>query len=446
MKFFFYKISILLFFVSGCKSEKREVLKDHSFVGSWVALSLHLTKTTPSNSPTFASRCFGYFGLTMYESVVHGNSKFNSLAGQLKDLDSLPLPTPSVNYQWHHVMNGAQAEILRLIYIQTSEDNKRAIDELEKENRKKLKRIFGNDFDITESYSYGKSIANSIFEWSKSDGGHRGYLRNFDKNYQTLECMGCWGPALYSQNFSHKPLHPYWGQNRVFVPLNDSLAIPQIIPFDSLVGSGYYQQMMSVYEKGNSLTLEEKQTAIWWSDDPDSTYTPPGHSVYLMNKAIAEFELGLTDAAMIYAALGMGLADAYIKCWEWKYEFFTERPNYYINRFIDQRWESFWPDPPFPAFPSGHAIQGSVAAEILQSFFGETYSFLDDIHQNRAKDEIRNIEFVPRRFENFKQMAKESADSRFFGGIHLPQDNLVGLQQGENIGKNILSLQWKKQE
>ena len=31
------------------------------------------------------------------------------------------------------------------------------------------------------SILYGKKIAQLIFEWSKTDGGHRGYLSNFDK-------------------------------------------------------------------------------------------------------------------------------------------------------------------------------------------------------------------------------------------------------------------------
>ena len=446
MNFFKIRFLIVLLIIQGCVFTKNHTITDTDLVDSWIELSLEITKTTPANSPTFASRCFGYFGLTMYESVVHGNPVFQTLDGQLKEFENIPKPDSNLVYQWHHVLNAAQAQILRLIYIQTSEHNKKLVDELEKKNRRRINYTYGTKFDVTESYLYGREVAEAIFEWSKKDGGHRGYLRNFDKSFQGRECEGCWGPALFSQNFSHKPLHPYWGENRVFVPANDSLDLPFAHPFDTNPDSEYFKEMMEVYHKGNQLTLEEKQTAIWWSDDPDSTYTPPGHSVYLMNEAFRSKEINIWDAAMIYASLGMGLADAYIKCWEWKYYFYTQRPNYFINRFIDQRWESFWPDPPFPAFPSGHAIQGSVAAEILQHYFGDNYSFKDDIHENRAMDEIREIDFVNRGFKNFKDMALECANSRFFGGIHTPQDNLVGLQQGEIIGKNILSLQWEKED
>jgi hypothetical protein len=444
MKWTYPVIVISILLVIGCKQSGRKSFSEADLVGSWIDLALYITKNTPANSPTYASRCFGYIGLTMFESVVHGSPVYQSLAGQLSGLKQLPLPLSEEEYQWQHVLNAAQAEILRLIYIQTSEKNKRLIDRLEKENKGLINQFFGKQSALSASYRYGGELARAIFEWSKEDGGHRGYLKNFDKHFVTPECVGCWGPALYSQNFSHKPLHPFWGQNRLFVPNNRTLPLPEIIEFDTTPDSEYYREMQQVYEQGNSLSIEEKQTAIWWSDDPDSTYTPPGHSVYLMNKAIQELDLDMVDAAMLYAALGMGLADAYIKCWEWKYLFFTERPNYFINRFIDARWESFWPDPPFPAFPSGHAIQGSVAAEILQSYFGEGYSFMDDIHEMRPKDEIRDIAFVSRRFSNFKEMAMESANSRFYGGIHLPQDNLAGLKQGALIGQNVLMLSWKK--
>ena len=45
-------------------------------------------------------------------------------------------------------------------------------------------------------------------------------------------------------------------------------------------------------------------------------------------------------------------------------------------------------------------------------------------------------------FDESKEMG--IPDSRFYGGIHTPQDNEVGLEQGTIIGKNIINLNWKK--
>jgi PAP2 superfamily len=435
-------LSFCLLFTS-CKKEIVPI-SDQELIESWLDMALHITKFTPSNSPTFASRCFGYFGLTMYESVVGGMEDHQSLSGALSGLETLPKVSQNTDYSWQLSLNTAQAEILRSIYIQTSDSNKQKIDSLEKANEARIISNIKDKNIVNSSKSFGHNVAKTVFDWSTKDGGHRGYLKNFDKKMVTKECLGCWAPALFSQSFSHFPLHPYWGENRLFVPTNDTLPIPYKIPFDTLSTSPYYLEMMEIYNKGNTLTLEEKQTAIWWSDDPDSTYTPPGHSVFLLKNALRDQKKDIFESAKIYAAVGMGLADAYVKCWKWKYHYFSERPNAYINKYIDQRWESFWPDPPFPAFPSGHAIQGSVAAQILTHFFGESYAFDDTIHEGRYWDDIREVEFVSRKFTTFKAMADQCANSRFLGGIHMPQDNKAGIEQGEIIGNNVLNLPWKK--
>ena len=41
-------------------------------------------------------------------------------------------------------------------------------------------------------------------------------------------------------------------------------------------------------------------------------------------------------------------------------------------------------------------------------------------------------------------MAEETADSRFYGGIHTPQDNEVGLVEGKKIANHVNELNWKK--
>src|ERR1700741_934648 len=79
-------------FLSGCEEEVKEKYADQDIANAWADMSLFITRNTPSNSPTFASRCFGYIGVTMYESVVHGYPDYVSLVGQLNGLDKLPLP------------------------------------------------------------------------------------------------------------------------------------------------------------------------------------------------------------------------------------------------------------------------------------------------------------------------------------------------------------------
>jgi hypothetical protein len=417
----------------------KQILTEKEVPQVWAQMTLFIAKGTPANTPTFASRSFGYIGLTMYESVVHGYPNHLSMKGQLNGLDSLPQPLPNEKYNWVLSLNAAEASILKNIYIQTSDENKLKIDSLEK----RIYDQFSTDKETAErSVAFGKSIAESIFKWSVSDGGHRGYLKNFDKKLIIAYKPGGWEPPLYGQTFSHFPLHPYWGRNRTFVSENAQMSIPEMISYDTSRNSEYYKQYERVYEKSKTLTEEEKETALWWNDDPNETFTPPGHSYYLALQVVKIKNLELIESTETFARVGMAVADAFINCWKWKYHYVSERPSSFITRHIDQRWESFWPDPPFPAFPSGHATQAGAAVTVLADMFGDTIEVTDFAHQNRLPDELRNVKFKPRTFTSFWQIAVETANSRFYGGIHSPQDNDVGLEQGKLIGEHVNQLHW----
>jgi hypothetical protein len=428
----------------SCSPENKKLPEDFEVATAWADMTTYITKTTPANTPTFASRCFGYIGLAMYESIVNGYPEYQSVAPQLNGLGNLPLAEKGMVYNWQLVLNAGQAEILRNIYVQTSDVNKGKIDSLENYFTVQFKRKIPDESITARSVLYGKKIAQIIFEWSKTDGGHRGYLNNFDKKLVFESKPGCWQPPLYAQSFSHFPLHPHWGNNRTFLAVDSSIPAPAFIPFDTLPGSAYYNQFMQVYEKEKILTQQEKEAAIWWSDDPDVTFTPPGHSYYLATTVIKKTKPSLIICAETYARIGMAVADAFRNCWKWKYQFFTERANTFVPQHIDQHWESFWPDPPFPAFPSGHAIQAAAAATVLTNLYGEKFAFTDSAHVGRPRDEIRNTDFKARHFNSFWEVAEETANSRFYGGIHTPQDNARGLEKGKIIGDNINQLNWKK--
>ena len=441
MKEYFFVLLLLLSATVGCRWPQRPIT-EQEVAGAWADLTLRITRYTPSNSPTFASRAFGYVGLTMYESIVPAYPTYQSMVTHLNGLDSLPLPQRDVPYDWVLALNAGQAYILQNIYQQTSEANKRSIDSLENVFYDYFSRKQSQKEVADRSVAYGRAVAAAIFEWSKTDGGHRGYLKNFDKSYAHPKHPGGWRPPMYAQSFSHHPLHPHWGQNRTFLRQDALLPAPATIPYDTATGSPYYQQFALVYAK--KLTQEEKEIALWWADDPGETFTPPGHSYYLATIALRKTSPPLILWAQTYARTGMAVADAFINCWKWKYHYFSERPNTFIPRFMDQEWESFWPDPPFPAFPSGHAIQSAAAATVLTDLFGEPFSITDSAHVGRPPDELREVEFKARSYRSFWEVAVESADSRFYGGIHTRQDNQAGQDAGVLIGKNVNALPWRR--
>jgi hypothetical protein len=437
---------VFLFFISCTISSKQAVVVSETDVAvAWADMALYVTRNTPANSPTYASRALGYIGVTMYESVVRHHPEYRSLAGQLNGLDSLPMPIDDLPYNEILSLNAAHALILKKIYHQTSNENKHRIDSLENFFYQYFSTKLQDEQTASRSVALGRSIAEAIFEWSKTDGGHRGYLTNFDKKNLRESAPGCWEPPLYGQSWSHYPLHPYWGTNRTFVKTNSEMSIPAILKYDTTAGSVYVQQFAEVFEKSKNLSLDEKEAALWWGDDPGDTFTPPGHSYYLATLVVKKSKPSLIKCCETYARVGIAVADAFINCWKWKYHYYSERPSTFITKQIDQTWESFWPDPPFPAFPSGHATQAAATAAVLTDLYGEKFSVTDDAHAGRARDDLRNVDFKPRHFDSFWEIAIETANSRFYGGIHTRQDNDTGLREGKTMGKNVNALRWRNE-
>ncbi|WP_461090816.1 vanadium-dependent haloperoxidase [Spirosoma gilvum] len=406
---------------------------------TWAALQLKLTKTTAGFTPPVAARAYGYVGLTMYEAIVPGIANRKSLAGQLQGLTTLPQVESGKTYNWALSANAAEAAILRSLYPTTNAANKALIDSLETVN---LNANLDTDETVNQrSIEFGKKIADAIFEWSKTDGGHEGYTRNFPASYVVPTGPGLWQPTENGQKI---PMQPYWGQVRTFLKANNDMPMPKPLAYSTDIKSAIFGQYFDVYNKSQNLTQTEKEIAVWWADNPAETFTPPGHSYSIALIAVTTAKANLAKAAETFARTGISVADAFILCWRCKFVYNNLRPYTYVRLTIDPKWVPFWPAPPFPGYPSGHATQSSASATVLTALYGENFAFTDNSHVGRGKDAQRNVEFKARSFNSFAQAAQESADSRFYGNIHTRQDNETGLTEGKKIGANVNALAWEK--
>jgi PAP2 superfamily len=439
-----YLFAIICFISWECTTDKEShVLYTHNVATRWADMALQIAERTPSNTPTYASRGFGYIGITMYESVVHGSPTHRSMAGQLNGLSSLPQPENGKTYQWELSLNAAQAFMLRNIYEHTRDINKLKIDSLETLIYTEIgSRIDKNT--TQRSIEYGRKVAEAIFEWSKNDGGYQGYKRNFDLSYTWNKTDSTWKTPIFGQSKSSFPLHPYWGNNRTFVLTNADMAIPKPFYYSINPNSDYYKQFAQVYQINKNLTQTQKEIALWWGDDPAFSFTPPGHSYSIANITVKATNVDLFKAGETFARVGMATADAFITCWKCKYTYFSERPSTFIRNNIDKDWLSFWPEPPFPAFISGHATQGAATATVLSDLYGENFKFTDTSHEGRENDPITNTPYKTRSFSSFWEAAEESALSRLYGGIHSQLDNEIGLKEGKKVGLHINHLSWSK--
>ena len=439
--------AVVILFIGCSKNDTpintpNDALQTPKVAIQWADMTLRTVILSQPNTPTYTSRCLAYIGLTMFESVVHGSLIHQSVSGQLNQMPALPVPEPSKQYNWIVALNSGQASIIKKFYpfntLHEIDSLETLIlgEEIKKTNDQQM---------ISRSVQFGKLIADAIFTWSETDGGKDGQQQIFNNNYQYHTGPGYWiQPPPGSQSSVPYPMHTSWGGNRNFVPANATVPIPPIIPYSTDPASDYYKEFLEVYNINKNLTQEEKEIAVWWSDDPKQSYAPPGHSYNIASISLRKTNPDIFTAAEAYARTGLAVADAFIDCWRCKYTYHSQRPFPYIDTFIDTSYVQFWPEPPFPAFSSGHSTQAAAMATVLTAMFGDNFSLTDNTNEFRVKDVARNIDFKPRTYGSFWQSAEECGYSRLQGGIHTRQDNVEGQAMGKLIGQNVNALSWRK--
>ncbi len=130
----------------------------------------------------------------------------------------------------------------------------------------------------------------------------------------------------------------------------------------------------------------------------------------LLTKKIFEYNLHTNPprAARVYAATNVAYYDAFTACWDAKYAYWGIRPDQY-----DSTYKPLMQSPPFPGYPSGHAMMSGVIGELFPYFF-------------------------PNEKALFKKIATDGAESRFHAGIHFRSDNDAGLTLGNNVAKKVV--------
>ncbi|MFN9379502.1 MAG: vanadium-dependent haloperoxidase [Bacteroidota bacterium] len=385
-------------------------------------------------SPPVASRIYVYSSIAAYETMVSGNPDFISLAGQLTALDKIPLPNK--NHQICFPVAAVHAYVTvgtRLIF---SEDK---MDDFISEMHKTYKEAGVPQGVLNQSKKYGEEVANHIIAWADKDNYKQ--TRTFPK-YSIDEDPTRWQPTPPAYMDA---VEPSWNKIRPFMmDRANQFAPPPPTPFSSDVNSQFYKEAMEVYNLGNdSISVEEKKDiASFWDCNPFVSHfsghvmfatkkiSPGGHWIGITKLAAVKAKLDFMKTAEAYAWVSIGLADAFISCWDEKYRSELNRPETYINKYIDDKWRPTLQTPPFPEYTCGHSLASATTAEILTHLFGEDFEFEDTVE--------KEFGLPTRNFQSFKQAASEAAMSRLWGGIHYMPAIVNGSRQGSNLGSFIV--------
>lgn len=404
-----------------------------ALVQDWYALLLDADRHTQGYRAPVAARAYAYFGIAGWEAARPWLPEpYPSLAARWEAL-AVPEPTPGWSYHLPSVLNACYSTLFQKFFLTTPFTIESRRGRLTREWEEKLARETDTE-TLRRSREFGRELALAIHAWSVSDSlGNMGHLHNFSRDYQPPEGEAFWKPCT---DFPTPSLLPYWGDTRLFLLDTARLPARPLPDFSTESGSIYYLQALELITLRSPLSAENRWIGEFWADDhPGLTFSSSGRWISIARQVIDRERPSLTRVMQTYLYLGLALSDAITICWHHKYAFNLLRPETFIRNVFDAEWRPGIHTPPFPSYPSGHAMTGAAAAEVLTHLYGETYAFTDESHRDRS-------EFLsdPRSFPSFRAMAAENAYSRIALGVHYRFDCEEGSRLGAEAGRQVCRL------
>jgi hypothetical protein len=304
-------------------------------------------------------------------------------------------------------------------------------------------------------------------------------------DYFPSDQPGKWQPDPISM--SPVALGAYWGEVDPFV-LKSSKQFP-LRPPPRLASEEYASAFREVKSLGGDgittptlRTLGQTIVGIYWSyDGTPGLGARPREFNQIAVQIAHKMDSDFAELARLLALVNVAMADGAIECWYYKYRYDFWRPVTAIRRADedgnpktapDNDWRPMGaqatnlqgPDftPPFPAYPSGHAVLGTATFQILRrlyhtdrifftfvadelnwvnrdNFDPETCAAAADVPRITTFDldcgKVRPL--IPRSFFSFSQAEEENGQSRIYLGIHWHFDKTEGIAQGRLIGDYV---------
>ena len=383
-------------------------------------------------SPPVASRVYLYPTIAAYEIIAaHQDESFNSLAGQVKDLNEIPksdnkaiIPNLAALFSFNSVGK-------KLIFSQDK------MESFENEFYQKLVEYNVPNNVIKASKNYGEEVAQFILEWASKDMYSQ--TRTFQK-YAIKEEDKYWKPTPPDYMDG---IEPHWQEIRTMV-LDSSNQFPPKAPLELNLekGSPFQTQLMDIFQLTNTLTEEQVDIAKFWDCNPYVTHhrghamfatkkiTPGGHWIGITGIAARRANSSFDETVNAFANVSIALFDAFISCWDEKWKTLVVRPETLINAYYDEEWLPLLQTPPFPEYTSGHSVISRAAALALTDVYGSDFSFVDTTESAYGLPD--------RNYNSFIQASEEAAISRLYGGIHYMMAIEEGVRQGQRVGEYII--------
>ena len=393
-------------------------------------------------SPPVASRVFAYPNVAAYEILVQKDTTYASLVHTANGLNSIPKIGENPNINANVAALIAHMEVSKMLLF-----SKEKLDVLKDSLYQKWQQI--NEKEFLASQSYALKVVSQVKEWMDADQ----YIqtRTMPKYTVAISDASRWQPTPPAYMDA---IEPHWNKIRPFLLQSADQFKPLPHPKFSLEkDSDFYKELLEVYAISNRITAkgdqsEEVAIAQFWDCNPyvsvtrghfmfaTKKITPGAHWIGIVKIASKKTNANLMETVNAYTKTSLAIADAFISCWDEKYNTNLIRPETLIHQNMDPDWLPILQTPPFPEYTSGHSVVSGAASVVLTALFGDDFAF----------DDTTELQFgLPvRSFSSFYDASSEAAISRMYGGIHYRAAVDNGLEQGKNLGHFIVQKVMKK--
>lgn len=317
----------------------------------------------------------------------------------------------------------------------------------------------------------GRRAASAILALRADDGSQYEEPR-VGLEYPLSNAPGKWRPDPVSRN----PLAvgAYWGRVRPFaIPSAAQFSLPPPPPLESAEYAASFNEVKQLGGDGvrtpTRRTPEQTVIGIFWAYDGTPRIGPPPRLFNQIAQRIAQPRTGdALQLARLLALANVAMADTAIAGWKVKYDYKNWRPVTGIREADPgtgptglgdgnpaTRGDPYWTPlgapasnlrgpnftPPFPAYPSGHAVLGGALFQTLRRFYATdalAFNFVSDEYNGVTRDSQGRVRpRLARSFANLTQAEYECGESRIYLGVHWRYDLAPGYSLGRRVADYV---------
>jgi hypothetical protein len=418
--------------LSGCTSHTQQPPALTTAVIGQVITQMTEVMIHDITNPPLAARFFSYACLAGYEVVAQNNVSYNSMHGALKDYPDLK---KADSIQQYDVPLSAVLAMLQT--AQKMQPSGKLLAAFEQRLLDSCRRLGYNDYMINNSKRYAAAVSKKILAYAKAD--RYNMISNYPR-YTPVSREGCWYPTPPAFLAA---VEPYFSTVRTLAMDScTQFPAPPPVAFSTGKKTAFYKLLWANYTEGQQVPADHRLIAAFWDCNPFAIQddghlilsrkkiSPGAHWLGITGIACEKAGKGFEESMQIYTSVAVGLLDAFICCWDEKFRSNRIRPETAIRKYIDPQWVPVLQTPPFPEYLSGHSVISACSAAILTHFFGNNFSYTDNVEVAYG--------LPPRSFTSFHQAAQEAAISRFYGGIHFMDAIENGLVTGAKVGDVVI--------